>query len=127
MHCTAITRRGAPCRARALPDDTKCFAHTSDAAVAAAREAGRKDGGAQRGKQLATRNTQEPPGSGAPLDTVAECEDAQREITSALLDGRMSPREALARTKAITALAGRIRDTERAQREDEAHAARMRR
>ena len=131
MTCNAFTRRGKACRARTLPQDTKCFAHTSDAAVAVARDAGRKDGGTARGKQLAARNTQDPPASGAAQDlellTEQDCEDCIREIALSALRGTTTTREASAKTKIVLALAKAIRASEKETREDEAHEARMRR
>ncbi len=125
MPCTAETQSGAPCRAQPLANENRCFAHADSPASVARRDAARKAGGAGRGAQLRRPN---PPtmiiapadDDDVPLATLGEVEEAQRVITLDLLSGRLSAREALARTKCLGALASRIQDVQRAERAERA-------
>lgn len=67
MRCKSKKANGQPCQAKALPGDTRCFAHSPRAAQA--RQAGRQKGGESRSKPRAAL-----PGvtDDAPLATVGE-------------------------------------------------------
>lgn len=119
MKCSSTTTRGKPCRMPALGGGSHCFAHAIDRQ--AQRAAARRAGGKSRGKQLqhpdAPMEDIPTDEDGVPLAELLDVENAQRKVAVDLLEGRVSAKEALARTRVLTALADRIRDTARAHQE----------
>jgi hypothetical protein len=110
--CESPTKNGDPCKGRPLDGDNRCLAHSDSPAAIAAREAGRRAGGEQRAKQLyadTSTDTSTDEEENELLDLI-DVEFAQREVTLDLLAGRLSPKDALARTRTLEALARRIRD-----------------
>jgi hypothetical protein len=110
--CESPTKSGEPCKGRPLDGDTRCLAHSDSPAAIAAREAGRRAGGEQRARQLyadTSTDTSTDEEENELLDLI-DVEFAQREVTLDLLAGRLSPKDALARTRTLEALARRIRD-----------------
>jgi hypothetical protein len=110
-NCTAKTKRGTACKMAPLAGNEHCFTHAPGAARERAREVSRRAGGAERGRALSS-----PPPSGLPnaaddntsLLFLSDVEDAQRKVAIDLLEGRLSSRDALARTRVLDALARRI-------------------
>jgi hypothetical protein len=120
--CESPTKSGEPCKGRPLDGDSRCLAHSDSPAAIAAREAGRRAGGEQRAKQLYAANTSSDEQDGGDdeennelLDLI-DVEFAQRQVALDLLGGRLSTRDAMARTRALEALARRIRDVAESKR-----------
>jgi hypothetical protein len=112
-HCSATTKAGKQCRARPLSDHDTCLAHCSDPDVVARRTAGNRAGGIEATKPPApaawdVRRYSED--EDAPLYSFGDIANAQQTTTLDLLEGKITAKEALARTKVISAMADRLRD-----------------
>jgi hypothetical protein len=110
--CESPTKSGEPCKGRPLDGDSRCLAHSDSPAAVAAREAGRRAGGEQRAKQLYADASADTSADDQEIELfdLPDVEDMQRWVTLELLAGRMSSKDALARTRTLEALARRIRD-----------------
>jgi hypothetical protein len=124
--CAATTKTGAPCRGSAADGRDFCALH--DPAHAAAQASGRRDGAATRGRQLRAGKSApaliefelELDDNGVPLANLDSIENAQRSVTVGLLEGRLSSRDAIARTRVLDSLGRAVvaaaRAEERARR-----------
>jgi hypothetical protein len=113
VKCKSKRTDGESC---GMPPRASGFCYAHDSKSAAQRKATRRAGGRKRGEQLRQPNEPmviEVDDGETPLCTFDEIETAQRDVALALLGGRLSSKDALARTRVLAALAERIKDTER--------------
>ncbi len=114
--CDALRKDGSACKAPALPDDTKCWAHSSS--TEERRDAARKSGGANSAKTVRLRGMLPP--------RLVPVFDALEAALTEVHDGLLDPKQAMAMAAIARAMVSvltageieqRVRDIEQKQSE----------
>jgi len=114
--CDATTKAGQPCRMPALAGTARCFAHSTDHATAATRDAARAAGGDARARQFArgahAADLASHPPEWLRLATAADACNALSYVVREVLLGKLPARDANAATHALAALIPALHDAE---------------
>ena len=114
--CEATALNGKPCQSPALAGSRFCWTH--DPANAAAADAARRAGGAQRARQIDRSGCGAPDPIPAwwPLETAADARAGLAHVVQEVLAGNLPSRDANAAAGAMSALVNVLRASDLEQR-----------